>query len=224
MNEAVRLGRTDPLAIGLSPPVRRVLKRGFDLGAATVLLAALAPVLVLTGLAVWAIDGRPIVFRHRRVGRNGRPFHCLKFRSMVHDADRALAALLESSPAARAEWEATRKLRDDPRVLGRFGRFLRGTSLDELPQMLNVLRGEMSLVGPRPVVLEELVHYAGQRDWYLSVRPGLTGPWQVGGRSDTSYAARVDLDVQYAKSPSMRRDLSILLQTARVVLSSKGAC
>jgi lipopolysaccharide/colanic/teichoic acid biosynthesis glycosyltransferase len=142
---------------------------------------------------------------------------------MVRDADRALDLHLARSPAARAEWAATRKLRDDPRVLGRLGRFLRRTSLDELPQLWNVLRGEMSLVGPRPVVDEELALYAGQDRWYLAVRPGLTGPWQVGGRSDTSYAARVRLDVDYARAPSLRRDLRILLQTVRVLLSGKGA-
>jgi exopolysaccharide production protein ExoY len=143
---------------------------------------------------------------------------------MVHDADRALAEHLAGSPEARAEWHATHKLRADPRVLGALGHFLRRSSLDELPQLLNVLRGEMSLVGPRPIVHEELVRYAGQSRWYLAVRPGLTGPWQVGGRSDADYADRVRLDVQYARGSSVRGDVSILLQTARVVLSGRGAC
>jgi lipopolysaccharide/colanic/teichoic acid biosynthesis glycosyltransferase len=134
------------------------------------------------------------------------------------------AALLAASPAARAEWSATRKLRDDPRVLGAVGRFLRRTSLDELPQLVNVLRGEMSLVGPRPIVADELAHYGAQAAWYFATRPGLTGPWQVGGRSDTGYATRVRLDVEYAQNPSLRRDLAILAGTVAAVLGSRGAC
>ena len=160
--------------------------------------------LILVALTIWVADGRPVIYRHRRIGRDGAAFDCLKFRTMARDADRALAAHLARSPAARAEWEATRKLRDDPRILGGLGRFLRRTSLDELPQILNVLRGEMSLVGPRPIVREELVHYGGQSRWYLAVRPGVTGPWQVGGRSDTSYATRVRLDVQLRAEPEPR--------------------
>ena len=204
-------------------PSHRMLKRGFDLCLAIVCLLAFSPLLLVVALAIWLTDGGPVIYRHRRIGRNGVAFDCLKFRTMARDADRALAAHLARSPAARAEWAATRKLRDDPRVLGRLGRFLRRTSLDELPQLFNVLRGEMSLVGPRPIVREELVHYGGQSRWYLSVRPGVTGPWQVGGRSDTSYATRVRLDVEYARTPSLRRDLSILLQTPRLFFVGKGA-
>ena len=205
------------------PAAHDVLKRGLDLSVAALCLVVASVVLILVALAIWVTDGGPVIYRHRRVGRGGVPFDCLKFRTMARDADRALAAHLARCPAARAEWAATRKLRQDPRILGRLGRFLRRTSLDELPQLLNVLRGEMSLVGPRPIVRDELVHYAGQSHWYLAVRPGVTGPWQVGGRSDTSYATRVRLDVDYASHPSLRRDLSILLRTARLVLSSKGA-
>ena len=182
----------------------RILKRALDLSVAALCLVVAAIVLILVALAIWLTDGGPVIYRHRRVGRGGAAFDCLKFRTMARDADRALAAHLARSPAARAEWAATRKLRADPRILGRLGRFLRRTSLDELPQLFNVLRGEMSLVGPRPIVREELVHYGGQSRWYLAVRPGVTGPWQVGGRSDTSYATRVRLDVQYARNPSLR--------------------
>ena len=206
-----------------SAPAHEILKRALDLSVAALCLVVAAIVLILVALAIWLTDGGPVIYRHRRVGRGGAAFDCLKFRTMARDADRALAAHLARSPAARAEWAATRKLRRDPRILGRLGRFLRRTSLDELPQIFNVLRGEMSLVGPRPIVREELVHYGGQSRWYLAVRPGVTGPWQVGGRSDTSYATRVRLDVQYARNPSLGRDLRILLETARLFLSCKGA-
>jgi exopolysaccharide production protein ExoY len=142
---------------------------------------------------------------------------------MVTDADRRLAALLAANPAARAEWEAQRKLRRDPRVTW-IGRILRASSLDELPQLLNVLRGEMSLVGPRPVLAGELAaHYGAAAGHYLSIRPGITGLWQVSGRSDTSYAARVALDVSYASNPSLLADLRILLRTPAVVLLRRGA-
>ena len=203
--------------------LRAAIKRGLDLAFATLGLAIASVPMVLIALAIRLTDGGPVVFRHRRVGRGGAEFDCLKFRTMARGADAALAAHLARSPGAGAEWAATRKLRDDPRILGRLGRVLRRTSLDELPQLWNVLCGEMSLVGPRPVVREELAHYAGQTGWYLGVRPGMTGPWQVAGRSDTSYAARVRLDVQYARFPSLRRDLGILLQTPRALIRGKGA-
>jgi lipopolysaccharide/colanic/teichoic acid biosynthesis glycosyltransferase len=188
------------------------------------LLLLMAPVL-LPIAALVASDGGPVLYAHRRVGRRGREFGCLKFRSMRTDADRALAALLERDPGARAEWEAARKLRRDPRVT-RLGRALRATSLDELPQLLNVLRGEMSLVGPRPVLRDELDGFyapAGAVEAYLSVRPGLTGAWQVSGRSDTGYAERVALDAAYARSPSLRTDIAILARTAGTVLRRHGA-
>lgn len=212
-----------------APPRRRapaslqpLLKRALDiLGAGTLLLLA-APVFLLLMLLVRA-DGGPALYAHERVGRGGRRFGCLKFRSMVTDSQARLDALLAADPEARAEWEATRKLRDDPRVT-RTGRFLRATSLDELPQLINVLRGEMSLVGPRPVVAAELAaHYGAAAEDYLSVRPGITGLWQVSGRSETSYAARVALDAQYAANLSVWTDLGILLRTPVVVLSRRGA-
>ena len=199
------------------------LKRAIDIALSLVLLAVAAAVMILIALAIRATSGGPALYRHRRVGRDGTRFDCLKFRTMVLDADSALAAHLARSPAARAEWEAGRKLRHDPRILGRLGRMLRQTSLDELPQLFNVLAGQMSLVGPRPVVHDELAHYGTDLRWYLSVRPGVTGPWQVGGRSDTTYAERVGLDVDYAQNPSLLRDLAILVQTARLVFSGKGA-
>jgi exopolysaccharide production protein ExoY len=216
--------------LGLRFPIRSsraglhaTLKRSFDLCAACGLIVVFSPVLIVVALMIWARDGGPVVYAHERIGRGGRVFNCLKFRTMVRDSDRMLAEILASSATARAEWRTSRKLRDDPRVIGGVGRFLRQTSLDELPQLINVLRGEMSLVGPRPVVADELANYGGHLKWYLAVRPGLTGPWQVGGRSDTSYATRVALDVDYAKNPDLGRDLRIVGRTAAVLLRGKGA-
>jgi lipopolysaccharide/colanic/teichoic acid biosynthesis glycosyltransferase len=211
-------GATEPLRERLRP----ALKRALDLFGAAALLAVLAVPLVLIALLV-RVDGGPALFAHRRIGRGGVPFRCLKFRTMVPDAEARLAALLATDPAARAEWEATRKLRDDPRIT-RIGRFLRASSLDELPQLINVLRGEMSLVGPRPVPEAELAAcYGAAAEHYKSVRPGITGLWQVSGRSDTSYADRVALDVAYVTRPSLREDLRILLRTPLVVLFRRGA-
>jgi exopolysaccharide production protein ExoY len=203
--------------------MRPALKRLIDLVGAGGLLLVLAVPLCIIALLV-RIDAGPALFAHWRVGRGGKAFGCLKFRTMVPDAERRLAALLEADPAARAEWEATRKLRNDPRVTW-IGRFLRASSLDELPQLLNVLRGEMSLVGPRPVLASELaIHYGPiATERYESVRPGITGLWQVSGRSDTSYAERVALDVAYVARPSLREDLRILLRTPAAVLLRRGA-
>jgi len=210
---------------GLWPIVLRpTLKRTMDIVLSATMLVVLLPML-LAITAVVAADGGSAYFSHRRVGRGGRTFGCLKFRTMRPDADRILAELLARDPSARAEWEATRKLRRDPRVT-KIGRLLRATSLDELPQMINVLRGDMSLVGPRPVVQDELdQHYSpvlAATD-YLSVRPGVTGLWQVSGRSNTGYRERVALDSDYARNPSLLRDLKILVLTVVVVLRCRGA-
>jgi lipopolysaccharide/colanic/teichoic acid biosynthesis glycosyltransferase len=203
--------------------LQAVLKRAFDVLGAGALLLVLAPVfLVLAYLT--RRDGGPAFYAHTRIGQGGRGFGCLKFRSMVIDSQARLDALLAADPAARAEWEATRKLKNDPRVTA-VGRFLRKTSLDELPQLINVLRGEMSLVGPRPVVAAELsTYYGAAAAHYMSVRPGITGLWQVSGRSDTSYAQRVALDVAYATKPSLWQDIKILLRTPVAVLARRGAC
>ena len=204
--------------------LRPASKRAMDVVLSVTALLVLLPVLLALTAAV-AADGGPALFSHQRVGRGGRPFGCLKFRSMRLDADRQLAALLASNPTARLEWQATRKLRRDPRVTT-IGRVLRATSLDELPQLVNVLRGDMSLVGPRPVVQEELEqHYAPAAAVadYLSVRPGVTGPWQVSGRSEMGYQERVALDTDYARNPSLRKDLALLARTVVVVLRRRGA-
>ncbi|MCA3382736.1 MAG: sugar transferase [Roseomonas sp.] len=199
-----------------------IAKRALDIIGAGLGLVLLSPFFLIVALLVRA-DGGPAFFAHQRVGRGGKLFGCLKFRSMVIDSQTRLEALLASDPAARAEWEATRKLKNDPRIT-RIGRFLRSTSLDELPQLINVLRGEMSLVGPRPVQEAEIDRYYGaSAAHYMAVRPGITGLWQVSGRSETSYESRVALDVSYVSRPSLLADLSILLRTPVAVLSRRGA-
>jgi lipopolysaccharide/colanic/teichoic acid biosynthesis glycosyltransferase len=187
------------------------------------LLLILSPVLLLLALAV-RLDGGPALYRHTRVGINGRPFGCLKYRTMADGADRLLASHLAANPIAAAEWAAQRKLTNDPRIT-RLGALLRKTSLDELPQLLNVLRGQMSLVGPRPVVHEELVQHYGVagRIAYATARPGITGLWQISGRSDTSYMERVTLDITYVHTWSLLLDLKILLLTVPAVLARRGA-
>ncbi len=203
-------------------PIASAVKRAIDIVGAAALLIVFAPIMLITALLV-ARDGGPVLYSHTRVGRGGVPFRCLKFRSMVADADARLAMVLERDPLARVEWERTRKLRNDPRVTP-IGRFLRATSLDELPQLFNVLAGDMSLVGPRPVEQAELAQFYGAAAaHYRAVRPGLTGPWQISGRSDTTYAERVALDVAYVERFSLLSDLAILLRTPLAVLARKGA-
>lgn len=199
-----------------------IAKRALDIVGAGVGLVLLAPFFLIVALMVRA-DGGPAFFAHQRVGRGGKLFGCLKFRSMVVDSQARLEALLANDPTARAEWEATRKLKNDPRIT-RIGSFLRSTSLDELPQLINVLLGEMSLVGPRPVQEAEIDRYYGaSAAHYMAVRPGITGLWQVSGRSETSYESRVALDVSYVSRPSLLADISILLRTPVAVLSRRGA-
>jgi len=201
--------------------IRRTVKRSFDLAGASLLLVLLAPVLL--GIA-WAVrrDGGPAIFGHERVGRNGRPFKCLKFRSMVANADEVLKALLARDADARAEWDREFKLKNDIRITP-IGRLLRKTSLDELPQLMNVLKGDMSLVGPRPIVEAELERYGADVRYYLMAKPGMTGLWQVSGRNDVDYSTRVSLDVSYVREWSLRRDIGILFRTINVVLRGSGA-
>jgi lipopolysaccharide/colanic/teichoic acid biosynthesis glycosyltransferase len=223
-SETLRPGSFLALGNGrrVASQLRPAAKRALDIAASAALLALLAIPMLVLALLVRA-DGGPAMFSHARVGRGGALFGCLKFRSMVPDAEARLAALLATDEAAREEWAATRKLRNDPRVT-RVGRFLRATSLDELPQLINVLRGDMSLVGPRPVQAAELATYYGAAaEHYQSVRPGITGPWQISGRNETSYDRRVALDVAYATQPSLIEDLRILLRTPAAVLLRRGA-
>ncbi len=189
---------------------------------ALLLILLLSPVMLVVTLLIWRSDGAPILFGHYRVGQHGRLFRCLKFRSMYRNSEQMLRDLLAKDSAARAEWERDHKLLNDPRITP-IGNFLRRTSLDELPQLFNVLRGEMSLVGPRPITVAELPRYGQVRWHYLSVRPGMTGLWQVSGRNDVSYDERVELDRRYVESDSLRMRLSILWRTVHVVLYGSGA-
>lgn len=205
----------------LDRPGAQLVKRVFDITASLLLLLALSPLLTVIAWKV-ARTGRPIVFGHTRVGQHGTPFTCFKFRSMVPNAEEVLEELLARDPDARAEWERDFKLKNDPRIT-RFGQFLRSSSLDELPQLWNVLKGDMSLVGPRPVVRDELKRYGEGVDYYLQAKPGVTGLWQISGRSDIDYADRVYLDGWYVKNWSLWYDLVILLKTIGVVAKRSGA-
>jgi undecaprenyl-phosphate galactose phosphotransferase len=206
---------------GCSRPAAQLVKACIDIPVAAAMLLFLSPLLLVIA-AVSCLDGGPILFAHRRVGAGGRPFACLKFRTMRTDGDRILDAALASSPALAAEWAATRKLAGDPRVT-RVGRFLRRTSLDELPQLINVLRLERSLVGPRPIVEGEVVFYGENIALYYATRPGITGLWQVSGRSNTTYARRVELDVWYVNNWTVWQDITLLLKTIPAVLGRQGA-
>ena len=195
----------------------------FDRGLALLALITLLPLFLMTMALIFLMEGRPLFYAQTRVGKGGRPFRCYKFRTMARDAEARLSRMLAADPVLRAEWEQSHKLARDPRV-SCLGAVLRKTSLDELPQFWNVLKGDMSLVGPRPITAAEMVLYGPHIAAYLSLRPGLTGLWQISGRSGTSYADRVALDVRYCLTRSFRMDLGILLRTVRVVLTGHGAC
>ena len=194
-------------------------KRAFDLVVATVVLILLSPVLLATALIIKLSDGGPVLFRQRRVGRGGQPFEVLKFRSMVTDAERIRHEQLEEANESDG---VLFKIREDPRIT-RFGRFIRRFSIDELPQLVNVLRGEMSLIGPRPALEREVQQYKVHVRRRLDVRPGITGLWQVSGRSDLDWDDTVRLDLYYVDNWSMIQDVVILLRTFKAVLSSNGA-
>lgn len=227
--DAAMPSSTSFVVTGLSVKSRLRQKNRFDrlitwlnqLGA-LVLLALFSPLMAVVAWLIWRKDGRPIFFGHYRVGRDGQMFKCWKFRSMVINSAEMLAELLKNDPAAKAEWDRDQKLTNDPRVTP-VGAFLRKTSLDELPQLWNVLKGEMRLVGPRPITLGELDRYGEARWHYLNAMPGMTGLWQVSGRSDTTYEERVELDRDYVEQRSLWSDAVILLKTIAVVLGKGGA-
>lgn len=189
---------------------------------AALLLLMLAPLMLLIAAWICWIDGAPVLFSHFRVGQDGRLFRCLKFRTMCRDSEGALQRLLASDPVAGEQWARDQKLQHDPRITS-IGHLLRLSSLDELPQLFNVLNGDMVLVGPRPVTPAELARYGAARWHYLSVRPGITGLWQVSGRNNLSYAERVALDRRYVEQKSAWLDLRILVRTLKVVLARDGA-
>ncbi|WP_249196153.1 undecaprenyl-phosphate galactose phosphotransferase WbaP [Gluconobacter kondonii] len=205
----------------LENPFQRRLKFTFDFLAALLLLILVLPVYVILYVMI-ALDGGQPIYGHRRIGQNGREFKCLKFRSMAKNSDELLKQLLATDPLAAAEWQETQKLRNDPRIT-RVGHFIRKTSLDELPQLVNVLRGDMSLVGPRPIVQAEVHHYGENFDYYQAIRPGITGLWQVSGRSDTGYAERVQLDRWYVRNWTLWHDIAILAKTLPAVFLRRGA-
>jgi exopolysaccharide production protein ExoY len=198
------------------------VKRMFDVAAALFLILLLSPLMAMIAALIVLTEGRPFFIQHRRIGHGGAEFSCLKFRTMVANADEILGAYLAQNPSAEEQWRANRKLTDDPRIT-ELGRVLRKSSLDELLQLFNILRGEMSLVGPRPIVRDESANYGAAFQEYIRARPGLTGLWQVKGRSNTSYAERVRLDSEYVSSWSFRRDVVILLMTVPSVLAAKGS-
>jgi Undecaprenyl-phosphate galactose phosphotransferase WbaP len=198
------------------------IKRFTDLALVILGGLVLLPFLLLIALLVKLSSPGPVLFGHTRLGMNGRHFKAYKFRSMVADAESRLQALLDSDPEIKKEWEESHKIKNDPRITG-IGRFLRRTSLDEIPQILNVLKGEMSLVGPRPIVDDEVVHYGDNYEQIFSIKPGLSGLWQVSGRSDTDYTERIAYDTYYLQSWSVWLDIWVLLKTVVVVLKGKGA-
>jgi exopolysaccharide production protein ExoY len=198
-------------------------KRALDLVIAIALLIFVSPLMIALAIAIRLQDGGPALFRQARVGCGGKAFTCYKFRTMVQDADARLDHILATDPVAAAEWAATQKLRNDPRILGWVGRFLRVTSLDELPQLFNIIRGDMSVVGPRPIVRSEVPRYSSLYHYYKSVRPGVTGLWQISGRNNTSYRRRICLDAAYARRWCVALDLWILWRTIPAVLFRRGA-
>ncbi len=203
--------------IGRQSRFGRILKRFGDIVFSLAVLGLGMPVFFLIALVVRLSSPGPVFYVQCRVGRGYQRFGCIKFRTMRSDADAVLARVLRDSPSLREEYERDFKLKSDPRITP-IGSFLRRSSLDELPQFLNVLRGEMSVVGPRPIVDEELMRYGPYMDEVLAVRPGLTGLWQVSGRNNLSYKKRVKLDLVYARSRSLLLDLAIMLRTFGVLL------
>lgn len=196
-------------------------KRLLDIFLVVVSMIILLPAMLLIALSITLSQGGAPFFRHRRIGRNGAPFMCWKFRTMVPNAEQRLKNYLADNPKAEKEWAENFKLTHDPRIT-RLGSFLRCSSMDELPQMWNIIKGDMSIVGPRPVTQEELSMYGPSLHYYYSIRPGLTGPWQVSGRNDTSYSDRVDLDENYAKTFTIWMDLSIIKSTVKAVVYRTG--
>lgn len=204
------------------PGGKALPKRVFDMTFAAAALILLAPAFATVILLMRLRDPGPAFFAQERVGLGGRRFRCWKFRTMVPKAEAILDDHLSRDPAARAEWAATHKLKSDPRVTP-MGQFMRKSSVDELPQFFNVLMGDMSVVGPRPVVPEELQKYGDAAGDYLSVKPGITGLWQVSGRSDTSYDERVTLDRDYVRTQSLAGDVAIMVRTVGVLVTRRGS-
>jgi lipopolysaccharide/colanic/teichoic acid biosynthesis glycosyltransferase len=203
--------------LGVSTSAKRIVDLLICLLAAPFVLVVGMPIALILKL-----DGGNIVYAQPRVGANGRQFACLKLRSMVRNADDRLRQMLTADAGALEEWTRFQKLSNDPRITW-FGRFLRAYSLDELPQFVNVLRGEMSIVGPRPIMIDQIELYGEQFTAYCAMRPGITGPWQVSGRNERTFAERIRLDSEYAKTWSLAGDLKIMMLTLPAVLAGRGA-
>ena len=196
-------------------------KRAIDFIGALVGLILLSPIMVIVAIAIKLEDPKGnIIFGHMRVGKDGKMFPCLKFRSMFSNAEEMKKNFTEEQ---KREYAETFKLKDDPRIT-KVGKFIRKTSLDELPQLFNILKGDMTIVGPRPIVTDELDFYGEYEDYYKAVKPGLTGLWQVSGRSDTTYDERVNLDMEYVTTRNTFKDLYIIFMTVVKVLKREGAC
>ena len=226
MTDQLSLERLDLLAPLNRSSTARGLRSGewdrvLHVTAAILALIALFPLMAMLALTIWATEGGPVFFGHTRVGRMGESFKCWKFRSMVVGADQVLRDYLAAHPEALAEWRLDHKLRRDPRITA-FGRFIRASSLDELPQLWNVIIGEMNLVGPRPIVFSEVDRYKSDFSYYCQCRPGITGLWQISGRNDVSYDQRVALDVRYVKIRSFGLDCKIIFATIPAVIRRKG--
>jgi exopolysaccharide production protein ExoY len=196
--------------------------RWLDISLAGLAIIFFGPLMLAVAAAIWLTGGGPVIFRQKRIGLGGAHFDCFKFRTMRRDSEQVLAELLEADPVARLEWATSQKLRVDPRS-SRLGQLLRKTSLDELPQLFNVLKGDMSVVGPRPIVPNEIARYGRYFAHYAAVKPGLTGVWQINGRNNTTYRRRVACDVSYSRSRTLLGDLSIIARTVPIVLFAKGA-
>lgn len=206
----------------LTKPLSLCWKRCIDLLLLLLSSPVLIPIVIVISIAIKISSPGPVFYGHKRIGKNGKEFKCWKFRSMVIDADKQLEKILAENPQMRAEWEKDRKFTDDPRVTP-IGKFLRKTSIDEIPQFFNVLTGEMSFIGPRPVTKPELKKYGNKSDFILSAQPGLSGMWQISGRSDTGYEERVTLDSYYIQNWSVWLDIWIIIKTVYVVIRGKGA-
>lgn len=202
-------------------PVGGGIKRTIDLAAAFCAAVLLLPLFVMIAVLIKLYDGGPVLYRHRRIGMNSQPFLCFKFRTMVVNGDDLLRKHLDASPRAAREWTETRKLKADPRITV-VGAVLRRMSIDELPQVINIVRGEMSIVGPRPIVNDEVTLYGKDAEYYFRARPGLTGAWQVSGRNDASYSQRVALDRDYVQNWNLWRDIMIIAKTIPAVVWAKG--
>lgn len=225
------LSATPPVPFPALDPIRTsadhgaardaLLIRTIDIVIAISAVLVLLPLLIVIFVAMKLTSPGPVLFAHRRIGKGGQTFPCYKFRSMVVNSAEVLEKHLAENPEARAEWQRDQKLRNDPRVTP-IGRLLRRSSLDEVPQIFNVLRGEMSMVGPRPIVEGEMIRYRQYIFDYMSVKPGITGLWQISGRNNTTYRRRVALDTAYARSRNVALDLAILARTVPAVLTGSG--